>query len=81
VQQWAIESDASSEWRWREVPCQESLFISQTTKVEAADLLAHGQCGLPTLSECFVAHRFILEVLQPHFNTLLARDMELCPVT
>lgn len=80
-QRWAWESDVATGWKWRSVPFEGNLMISNMTKVFAADILTRGNCELPTLAECFPAHRFILSEMQPYFRQLLGREMELCPVT
>ncbi len=81
LSRWAWESEAATGWKWRPVPFEGNLMISNMTKVFAADILTRGNCELPTLAECFPAHRFILSELQPSFRQLLGREMELCPVT
>ena len=78
---WAIESDANSGWAWREVPFDGPILVSEMTTVFAADILASGGCDLPTLPEALVAHRYVLNELQPHFNRLMDRDLDSCPVT
>lgn len=81
IQRWAVESDAASGWRWRAVPFEGELLVSQMTKRFAAQILSSQPCELPTLEASLVAHRFILGALQPHFSRLLERSVELCPVT
>lgn len=81
VQHTAAESDAASGWAWRVVPCECNIFVSQMTTIFASGILVSGRCDLPTLEESLVAHRFILGELQPHFNRLMEREMDLCPVT
>lgn len=81
VQRWAMESDASSGWAWRQVPFDGPILVSEMTKKFAADIIDTGRCQLPTLEQSLVAHRFILDELRPHFCQLLGREVELCPVT
>ena len=81
LREWAVESDAESGWAWRSAPCGGQLVVSRLTSEFVADLLARGQCALPTLSQAWVAHRFILEALQPHFARLLNRELDACPAT
>lgn len=81
LQRWAYESDETSGWRWRPSPFEEDLLVSHMTKGFASDILRFGRCDLPTLEECFVAHRFILSELLPHFNNLMGLDGVRCPVT
>jgi hypothetical protein len=80
-QGWAFESDADSEWAWRQVPFEGNLLVSQTTRDFAARILTSGKCPLPTLEQSLVSHRFILGELQPNFSRLLGRELDLCPVT
>jgi len=81
MHRWAVESDASTDWAWQPVPFEGDLLVSQMTKDFAMEILTSGRCGLPTLAESFVAHRFILGALQPRFGELLEREIEACPVT
>ena len=81
MQRWAVESDAATGWAYRPVAFEGNLMVSEMTKRFASDILARGRCLLPTLEEAFLGHRFILDVLQPHFSRLLERKVERCPVT
>lgn len=75
------ESTVETGWCWRQVPFEANLMISHMTRHFAVDILRSGQCELPTLEECFPAHRFILTELQPHFNGLLNQQSDRCPAT
>ena len=77
----AYESSAASKWEWRRIPIKENYLVSHTTKTFARDILLKGKCDLPTLFECFPAHRFILSVLLPYFTRLLRTNNNYCPVT
>ncbi len=81
MMKWFYESTVDSGWSWRAVPFEANLMVSNMTKAFAADILGSGRCELPTLEECFPAHRFILSELQPHFNKLLGTEGDRCPVT
>lgn len=81
LQQWAMESDGSSAWSWRRPSFEEGLLVSVMGKNIAHEILQAGRCKLPTLEDCFPAHRFLLQVLLSHFNRLLGRDSDRCPVT
>lgn len=81
MMKWFHESDAASGWSWRHVPFEADLLVSTMTRAFATDILASGRCELPTLEECFPAHRFILDELRPHFNRLLGTAGDRCPVT
>ena len=80
-QKWALESYADTDWKWHQIPIEENLLVSYTTKKLASDILTKGKCQLPTLFECFPAHQFILDSLLPHFCRLLKNNLDYCPVT
>lgn len=75
---WGYESEKGGPWQ--PLSFEGNLMVSAMTKTFANDILAKRRCDLPTLAECYAAHRFILGALQPHFHKLSgARDY--CPVT
>lgn len=78
---WGYDSDAESNWTWRSVPFEGNLLISAMSKRFVGDILSSGRCELPTLEEHYSAHAFLVRELQPHFNKLLNREMDHCPVT
>lgn len=79
-QRWAVESAADSGWRWRSVPFEGNVLVSSMTQGFVREILMKGTCMLPTLEESLVSHRFILGELKPHFNRLMERESDLCPV-
>ncbi len=81
MMKWFYESTAESGWSWRHVPYEANLMVSNMTRAFAADILKSDHCSLPTLQECFPAHRFILTELRPHFSKLLKTEVERLPVT
>ena len=81
LQRWAVESAEESSWVWRSIPFEDRVLVSEMTADFASDILVSGSCSLPTLDQSLVAHRFILNELQPHFERLLDRTLDLCPVT
>jgi hypothetical protein len=81
MKKWFCESTIESGWAWRQVPFEANLMVSNMTRSFATDILSSGRCELPTLDECFPAHRFILTVLRPHFSKLLGTEVDRCPVT
>ncbi|MDO8527409.1 MAG: Gfo/Idh/MocA family oxidoreductase [Deltaproteobacteria bacterium] len=78
---WFFESSADTGWVWRQVPYEANLMVSNMTRNFAMDILSKGKCELPTLEECFPAHQFILNALQPHFKKLMKKEIQHCPVT
>ena len=81
MMKWFYESTKEAGWSWRHVPYEANLLVSNMTRVFAADILQSGRCSLPTLEQCFPAHRFILHELRPHFSRLLEKEIDRCPVT
>ena len=77
----ALESYAKDNWTWKQVPIHEDWMVSFMTKQFAGDILRTGTCALPTLKDCYPAHKFILNALLPHFHQLLDKELEYCPVT
>jgi predicted dehydrogenase len=80
MQRWFWESSRQSDWAWERVAYEQNISVSFMTRMFAGDILGKGCCDLPTLSECFPAHAFILNSLQPHFEKLLGQSKS-CPVT
>lgn len=82
TQQFFLESYPDANWEWKQINlAKENWAVSHMTKAFANDILAKGKCDLPTLEECFPAHKFILETLQPQFKRLLNKNLDYCPVT
>jgi predicted dehydrogenase len=75
------ESSAEFDWVWTPVPFSANLSVSYMTREFARDILASGQCALPTLEECYAGHEFILTSLQPHFSRLQGAELDRLPVT
>ena len=80
MQRWFWESTRQSDWTWTRVPYEQNIAVSFMTRKFVADILGKGRCDLPTLRQCYPAHTFILNSLQPHFEKLLGQA-ESCPVT
>lgn len=80
-----IVAQSGFEWKedtgWRTLPIMENELVSYTSKRIVADMLSGRESGLPTLEECFPAHRYILSELLPQFNLLLGTNNTYCPVT
>lgn len=80
-QKFAYESYPESDWVWRKIPINEEWQVSHMTKEFASRILEEDNCELPTLRDCYPAHKFILRELLPHFNRLLNRQDNYCPIT
>ena len=81
LKKFAYQSSHETDWQWKPFPMEENVFISHMTTQFAHDILTKGTCDLPTLEECYPAHKFILETLLPHFNRLMKTNNDFCPVT
>ena len=75
------ESTPDSRWQWLSIVLDENMLVSNLTRKFASDILATNTCDLPTLEQCYPAHKFILEELRPHFAKLLNISDDRCPVT
>ena len=75
------ESTLDSEWQWSSIPIEENMLVSSLTRRFVRDILQQNTCELPTLTQCYPAHKFILEELQPHFKRLLNLSDNRCPIT
>lgn len=78
---WGWEADAETNWVWRPMAFEGDLAVSVMSRAFVRDILETGACELPTLADCYPAHRFVLTELLPHFQRLLGRASEVCPVT
>lgn len=76
-----FESVASSGWEWKKIAIEEEYLVSKISRGFISSILCEDKCDLPTLSECFPAHKFILSSLLPYYNKLLGRESSRCPVT
>lgn len=76
---WAQESIDGKPWQ--KIPIENKINVSDTTQIFCGDIFLHNSCALPTLQECWPAHRFILTETLPHFNRLLKTQNQFCPAT
>jgi hypothetical protein len=51
------------------------------SKTFIGDILTKRECELPTLADCFPAHEHVLNTLKPHFEKLMGKSLDACPVT
>jgi len=76
---WAQEDPGDG--KWRRIDIQENIYVSHTTKRFAQDILDKDDCELPSLKESRIAHAFLLDNLQVHFNRLAGQQLNYCPAT
>lgn len=77
----AFESSIDSNWTWKKIPMKEEYYVSKMSRKFISDILNNGNCELPSLLDCYPAHKYILNTLLPHFNKLLGENNNYCPVT
>jgi len=63
-----LESTYDSGWAWSPTPYDQDSSVVTTTRIFAASILHEQRCELPTLAECYPAHKFIISALLPHFE-------------
>lgn len=80
-QEFAFESNEESNWKWRQIPMSENVYVSHLSKTFVQDILASQSCALPTLRQCSLAHLFLLNTLLPEFSRLKGKKLTHCPVT
>ncbi len=79
ISDWAVESSLGGPWQ--KILAQSNTHVSYTTQTFCADIFSQSSCALPTLQECWPAHRYILTETLPHFNRLLKTKNQFCPTT
>lgn len=80
-QRFAYESHVDTNWEWKKITFDENILVSHMSYSIINDIFAKGNCMLPSLEECFLAHEFILNSLLPHFNSLSDQSYDYCPIT
>ncbi len=78
---WAVESTPDLNWDWQVAKCDENLMISNMTKHFASSIINNSSCDLPDIEQAFPSHKFILDELLPHFQSLIGHDVSKCPIT
>lgn len=76
----AFESSATRK-QWTPIPFEGDVSVSAMSRGFIADILAHGNCELPTLAGCYPAHKVMFDVMVPYFNAALDKNDDTCPVT
>tara|TARA_Y100000588_G_scaffold78741_1_gene82295 strand:+ start:9316 stop:10287 length:972 start_codon:yes stop_codon:yes gene_type:complete len=81
IQGWGFESSSEDGWKWHPADLSYNILISSMTRDIVSSIFTSGTCNLPSISDCFLAHKFILDELLPHFQSILNSDSALCPIT
>lgn len=76
----AFESSADQK-QWTPIPFEGDVSVSAMSRGFIADILANGSCELPTLADCYPAHKAMFDMLVPYFNKALNKNDDTCPVT
>ncbi len=77
----ALAFESINDSPWQKIPIESKINVSDTTQIFCHDIFRHNSCALPTLEECWPAHRYILTETLPHFNRLLKTENQFCPTT
>lgn len=77
----AFEICFKEENKYFEIPYEGDLSVSFMSKLFLIDILKYSKCELPTLDDCFLAHKIIFETMLPYFKKHINPDSNLCPIT
>jgi predicted dehydrogenase len=65
----------------KEIPYDGDLSVSFMSRAFILEILHQKTCELPTLDDCFLAHKIMYDTMLPHFNKYLDKNILLCPIT
>ena len=64
-----------------EIPFEGDLSVSFMSRAFILEILDKQTCALPTLDDCFSAHKMIYDTMLPHFNMYFDKNIKICPIT
>ena len=64
-----------------EIPYEGDLSVSIMSRAFILEILQNKTCELPTLDDCFSAHKMIYDTMLPHFNMYFDKNIKMCPIT
>ena len=64
-----------------EIPHEGDLSVSFMSRAFILEILQKNTCELPTLDDCFSAHKMIYDTMLPHFNMYFDKNIKICPIT
>lgn len=76
-----LEFDLNKKNKFVEIPFIGNLSVSEMSKSFISDILLKNTCNLPTLNDCYLAHKALFEIMLPHFKLYKGIDSDLCPIT
>jgi hypothetical protein len=76
-----FEFDLNKQNKFIELPFVGNLAVSEMSKTFISDILFNNNCNLPTLNDCYLAHKSLFEITLPHFKQFKGIDNDLCPIT
>jgi predicted dehydrogenase len=76
-----FESSVAGDVKLTPIPFEGDVSVSVMSIGFIADILKNNTCELPTLAECFAAHKAIFNATLPLFNELLGKNDDNCPIT
>ena len=71
----------SNDWKWEESTQKIVYFQSELTNVVIEDIIATGNCALPTYDEAMKLHIPFLQALLTHMKSVDGQIYTLCPIT
>lgn len=77
----AFESFADGERKLLPIPFDGDVTVSGMAKLFIKDILENHRCALPTLEDCYPAHKAMFDATLPLFNEQLHKQDDICPAT
>ncbi len=77
----AFESSVIEKTPLTPIPFEGDVSVSVMSKKFISDILLNKNCELPTLQDCWLAHKTVFEATLPLFNQLLNKTDDYCPIT
>jgi len=72
----------SNKWKWNETtPKASPPLVSQITKQIIQDIRTTGNCNMPTLSQSFISHKLVLDLLLDFYQNNIDSSKNILPIT
>ena len=72
----------SDNWKWNQTtPKASPPLVSQITKKIIDDIRLTGNCNMPTLSESFISHKLVLDLLLDFYRENIDSSKNILPIT
>ncbi len=77
----AFESSVTGDRNFKVIPFEGDVAVSVMSKAFIKGILENEQCELPSLKDCYAAHKLIFDATLPFFNEVLRKSDNICPIT